>query len=72
MLREDLRPITEVRRTTKGQVRHRFGEQRKVPGSLLEDSFHLTKNHINNACANLTSPVAWIQPQVYISNRVSK
>ena len=30
MLRVDLGPVTEVRETTKGQVRHRLREQRKV------------------------------------------
>ena len=43
MLRVDLEPITVVRETTKGQVRHRLREQRKVPGSLLEGSGPLTK-----------------------------
>ena len=32
-----------VRETTKGHVRHRLRKQRKVPGSLLEDSVPLTK-----------------------------
>ena len=36
MLRVDLGPVTVVHETTKGQVRHRLREQRKVPGSLLE------------------------------------
>ena len=36
MLRVELGPVTEVRETTKGQIRHRLREQRKVPGSLLE------------------------------------
>ena len=36
MLRVDLGPVTVVRKTTKGQVRHCLREQRKVPGSLLE------------------------------------
>ena len=43
MLRVDLGPVTEVRETTKGQVRHRLREQQKVPGSLLEGSVPLTK-----------------------------
>ena len=43
MLRVDLGPVTVVRETTKGQVRHRLREQRKVPGSLLEGSVPLTK-----------------------------
>ena len=38
MLRVDLRPVTEVRETTNGQVRHRLREQRKVSGSLFEGS----------------------------------
>ena len=38
-----LRSVTEVHETTKGQVRHRLREQRKVPGFLLEGSFILTK-----------------------------
>ena len=36
-------PITVVRETTKGQVKHRLREQRKAPGSLLESSVPLTK-----------------------------
>ena len=43
MLRVDLGPVTEVRETTKGKVRHCLREQRKVPGSLLEGSVPLTK-----------------------------
>ena len=43
ILRVDLGPVAEVRETTKAQVRHRLREQRKVPGSLLEDSVPLTK-----------------------------
>ena len=45
MLRKDLGPVTVVREfeTTKRQVRHRLWEQRKVPGSLLEDSVPLPK-----------------------------
>ena len=35
--------VTEVRETTKGQVRYRLREQRKVPGSLLEGSAPLIK-----------------------------
>ena len=35
MLRVDLGPVTEVRETTKRQVRHRLREQRKVSGSLF-------------------------------------
>ena len=42
MLRVDLGPVTVVRETTKGQVRHRLREQQKVPGSLLEGSVPLT------------------------------
>ena len=38
MLKLDLGPVTDVRKTTKGQVRHRFQEQRKVSGSVLEGS----------------------------------
>ena len=36
-------PVTVVRETTKGQVRHRLREQRKVSESLLEGSVSLTK-----------------------------
>ena len=43
MLGVDLGPVTVVRETTKGQVRHRLQEQGKVPGSLLEGSVPLTK-----------------------------
>ena len=38
-----LGPVTEIRKTTKGQVRHRLREQRKVPDSLLEGGVLLTK-----------------------------
>ena len=43
MLRVDIGPTTEVRQTTKGQVRHCLWEQQKVPGSLSESSVPLTK-----------------------------
>ena len=43
MLRVDLGPVTVVRKTTKGQVRHRLREQRKLPDSLLEGRVPLTK-----------------------------
>ena len=43
MLRVDLGSVTVVHETTKGQVRHRLREQRKVPGSLLEGGVPLTK-----------------------------
>ena len=43
MLRVDLGPVRVVRETTKGQVRHRLREQRKVPGSLFEGTVPLTK-----------------------------
>ena len=43
MIRVNLGPVTEVRGTTKGQVRHRLREQRKVPGSLLDGAVPLTK-----------------------------
>ena len=38
-----LEPLTEVRETKKGQVRHRLWVQRKVQGSLLEGCAPLTK-----------------------------
>ena len=43
ILRVDLGHVTEVRETTKGQVRHRLREQRKVSGSLWEGSVPLIK-----------------------------
>ena len=43
MLRVDLGPVTVVRETTKGQVRHRLREKRKVPGSLSEGCVPLAK-----------------------------
>ena len=42
MLRVDLGPVIVVRKTKKGQVRHRLREQQKVPGSLVEGSVPLT------------------------------
>ena len=49
MLRVDLGAVTEVRETTKGQVRHRLREQQKVPGFLLEGSVPLTKKSAKTA-----------------------
>ena len=49
MLRVGLGPVTVVRETAKGQVRYRLREQRKVPGSLLEDSVPLIKKSANIA-----------------------
>ena len=44
MLKVELGPVTVVRETTKGQVRHRLRKERKVPRSLLEGSIPLIKN----------------------------
>ena len=43
ILRVALGPVTVVSETTKGQVRHRLREQRKVQGSLFEGSVPLTR-----------------------------
>ena len=43
MLIVDLGPVTEVWGATKGHVRQRFREQRKVPGSLSQGRIPLTK-----------------------------
>ena len=53
MLRVGLGPVTVVRETTKGQVRHRLREQRKVPGyteshSNLLYSSSLPKHTLNS------------------------
>ena len=42
MFRVDLGPVTEVQGATKGPVRQRFREQRKVPDSLSQGRVPLT------------------------------
>ena len=43
MFRVDLGPLTEVRGAPKEQVRQRFRDKQKVPGSLSQGRVPLTK-----------------------------
>ena len=73
MLRVDLRPVTVVRETTIGQVRHRnLWEQRKLSGSLLECSVPLTKKLQNLRSFLKEKSGRWLKILEMLESELSK